>query len=626
MTNKAFVLLLISLLCAGWISAQEQEKDLPTHPEQWLRYQKERTFPPKGERGGGSLSLPFFDDFSRYSLPTDDPEIPAEWQRWEDDNVFINSNFPIQPPTVGVATFDGLKANGYPYNFVSEDAYGTADTLTSLPINLAGLDSADHVYLSFFFQAGGRGNEPDDHDSLVVEFFNPSGSGQWIRRWSTPGMSAGDFQRVFIPVHDATYGNSWFLDGFQFRFINYATLSGSTDHWHVDYVIMEANVDEEDAPIVDLAFMDPEYTMLRDYSAMPWTHFKSNPGLYLADTTFTAQRNLGELGVNFQSGYRVEYEDQVWNHPNDYSNTNGQNIINPQTYYVVNDDVFDTDVNDTCAYFTVKYYHELTDAVISNDTISFVQDFTNYYAYDDGSAERAYGLTVAGGQIALQYQLAQPDTLLGLFIHWIPFVDDVSTETFILRVWGNSGGQPGSELTENFGFNYPQFYQNGYNKFGYYEYDNPVPVDGTIYVGWVQQGDQNLNVGNDKNSNQNGGRLHYKLGIEGDWQSSSISGSLMIRPVFKAGKTNVWNSVAENSESPLLVYPNPAGDEIHIYPGSDFENYELRILGMNGQLIRAESGLHGLSNQSIADLPQGMYLIEAHMANGALHRERIVKQ
>ena len=87
--------------------------------------------------------------FSRYSLPTNDPSIPVEWQMWLDNDARINNTLPINVPTIGVATFDGLDETGYPYDFTSETSYGPADTLTSCPINLDGLTAADSVKLVF---------------------------------------------------------------------------------------------------------------------------------------------------------------------------------------------------------------------------------------------------------------------------------------------------------------------------------------------------------------------------------------------------------------------------------------------------------------------------------------------
>src|SRR3569832_395224 len=51
------------------------------------------------------LTLPFRDDFS-YDGIYPDPTL------WTDSDVFINSSYADNPPTVGVATFDGIDKFG----------------------------------------------------------------------------------------------------------------------------------------------------------------------------------------------------------------------------------------------------------------------------------------------------------------------------------------------------------------------------------------------------------------------------------------------------------------------------------------------------------------------------------
>jgi hypothetical protein len=194
--------------------SQETETVIRFDAQRNARAQKEFIWKLQGQTRGGtaSLTLPFFDDFSRYSLPTNDPAIPSSWQRWSDTCAFINSGFPIAPPTIGVATLDGLRADGYPYNFADEFSYGSADTLTSLPIDLSTLTSGDQVFLSFFYQGGGLGNNPDVGDSLIVEFYSPFGAGEWARVWTSPEVFPTDnFEQVFIAVNAPQY----LLDGFQ---------------------------------------------------------------------------------------------------------------------------------------------------------------------------------------------------------------------------------------------------------------------------------------------------------------------------------------------------------------------------------------------------------------------------
>ena len=72
-----------------------------------------------------SISLPFLDDFSgNLSYPDN--------TLWEDNHVFINRTYPINPLSLGVATFDGLDSLGFPYNINSTTLNGEiADYLTS---------------------------------------------------------------------------------------------------------------------------------------------------------------------------------------------------------------------------------------------------------------------------------------------------------------------------------------------------------------------------------------------------------------------------------------------------------------------------------------------------------------
>lgn len=89
---------------------------------------------------------------------------------------------PILPPTIGVATFDGLNQYGLPYNKSQITNYGVADHLTSKPLDLSGLGAADSVYLSFFYQPQGIGDWPNAKDSLQVEFLNFQTS-EWDVVW-----------------------------------------------------------------------------------------------------------------------------------------------------------------------------------------------------------------------------------------------------------------------------------------------------------------------------------------------------------------------------------------------------------------------------------------------------------
>lgn len=632
MTKLSFSIFLLLLFCSALGFSQEVESPLWSNPQATKRFVKEREFEPKEKRGDDNLQLPFVDDFSVYSLPTNNPDIPVEFQKWTNNHAYINNDFPIDPPTIGVATLDGLNEDGYPYNFLNEFAYGPADTLTSCPIDLSGYEASDNVYLTFYYQPKGLGNAPNPQDSLMLEFLRPDGSGggPWYTVWTVPGPednSSAEFQRVTIHIQDALY----LKEDFQFRFRNYATISGAVDQWHIDYVILDANVDPEVENIVDVAFVYDEFSLLRDYSSMPWTHFIEDPAEYMANSREVFMNNLETQDNNVSYGFQVGYQGDFTDFPNPNVITNFPASSSLSQDVEIKDEpsefVFDSSVNDTCAYFDVEFYlNESNDANRNNDTMRFVQDFTNYYAYDDGTAEGAYGVTALGGKVAMQFETQIPDTLLGLFIHFIPFRLDQSNETFLLRVWDDNNGLPGDTLNENFQFQSPEYYENGNNVFAFFEYDHPVPVEGTFYVGWVQQVAESLNIGNDKNTSWNSELLFFSLGVGSNWQQSSASGTIMMRPVFKSGKSEVWNSVEEESEVDISLYPNPASDRLHV----DFEiagDYSLSIVDLTGKQWVQRPKLSGSEVIDLSALPAGVYIVRlVDLGSNSVFFRKVIKQ
>ena len=75
-----------------------------------------------------TLNLPFFDDFSTSSLYPDS-------SKWLNNQVYVNNHFPVYPPTLNVATFDVLNAEGRPYNLtINKDFNSAGDSLISQPI------------------------------------------------------------------------------------------------------------------------------------------------------------------------------------------------------------------------------------------------------------------------------------------------------------------------------------------------------------------------------------------------------------------------------------------------------------------------------------------------------------
>jgi hypothetical protein len=209
---------------------------------------------------GSSIELPFIDDFSTDRFPGN---AGGEDELWLDLKAFRNNTYGLNPPTIGVATFDGADEFGYPYDFGAGNAAVPCDTLTSVPVNLD-YDASENIWFSFYYQAFGFGERPELADSLVLQFYSAS-LDQWFWAWSSPGLannvgqSAEEFTKVFIPVVQERYLN----DGFQFRFVNYATPKGALDHWHIDYVHLDRNRQENEV-LDDVAFVYPIRTLLSD--------------------------------------------------------------------------------------------------------------------------------------------------------------------------------------------------------------------------------------------------------------------------------------------------------------------------------------------------------------------------
>ena len=139
-------------------------------------------------------SPPFYQDSARqFFMPVADST-----KLWIDDHTYHNYRFGLNPRTLGVMTFDGLDANGYPY------AIGTANTnyadyLTSKPINLEEYDVSDSLYISFLYQSEGLGDVPEPSDSLILEFYSSS-QNQWFHIWSDSGTVVAPFRLVHIPI------------------------------------------------------------------------------------------------------------------------------------------------------------------------------------------------------------------------------------------------------------------------------------------------------------------------------------------------------------------------------------------------------------------------------------------
>lgn len=519
-----------------------------------------------------SLSLPFLDDFSQYHFYPDG-------SKWADVNVFINTNYAVNPISYGVATFDGLDSTGYPYNFINPTSYGIADYLTSKPIDLTTV--VDSVYLSFYYQPKGMGNQPEAKDSLRLEFFRKSDS-TWVRKWAVPGAALAPFKLVMIPV-DVQFQS----DSFQFRFKNYATLSGNVDHWNVDYVYLNDNRTFSDTTLNDVALTRNYYNMLNGYSAMPWTH-------YMVDTLNNMSSVINvEYRNNHNSTYSVFYEYNVitdngagaviesYPTSTSFKPVNGySSLVEPQAVYSspLNNFYFPTDDTAKTKVFQLKNFFNIssgavTDFNIKNDTVVSYQVFSNYYSYDDGSAEAGYGIEGVGAKLANQFTIKKSDTLVGIRIYFNPVTYNHSNKSFKLKIW--SSLNPEVLIYEQVDYYNPIY--SFTNEFLNYNLTTPILLPaGTYYFGYENITSDFLTLGYDLNTNS---KYNIFFNAEGIWQNSNYDGSLMLHPLFKYNDAIIGVDEVENEKSVIKIYPNPSQGIFYVKTSQTIEAHVYDLLG-----------------------------------------------
>lgn len=538
---------------------------------------------------------------------------------WLDDFAYHNYRFAINPRTLGVVTFDGLDQNGFPY------AIGTAisnyaDFLTSKPIDLSQNSASDSVYFSFLYQPKGFGDMPEMGDSLVLEFYAKD-LNQWKRVWSTNGAPTDIFKVGHVRLENPIY----FKKGFQFRFKNYGGLSGALDMFHLDYVHLRSQSGIQDTLFKDFAFSYPIGSLLKTYTSVPWDHYKNNPLGKMNDQVEITVHNGSNLTENNQNGQvKISYNNNVEStFTLNAQVLSGGNInYGPRTTYTSFHDFSNGYYFDPLKTGNAQNFKVLATAgapfpnLAQNDSTFAQQVFYNYYSYDDGTAELAFGPTAAQARLAVKFDTYEQDSLLGIAIHFVPSVNDVSSKLFLLTVWENNGGVPGTVLyQDNIFFPRQPIYENERNQFTTYYFPDSVKVGvGTsFFIGWRQFDANRLNVGFDKN-NDNSDKVYYSIDGGVNWINSTIEGSVMMRPIFSTALDNEL-TVDELLDDEHLAYPNPFDDNI-TFKSLNYSG--VKIFTTSGQLILESTE----SQLNTSDLKSGVYFARL---NGSTKVHKLIK-
>ncbi len=614
--NKLFTYLLFSLIVVAAFAQKETLMPLKYHPLQNDKTNK-AFLQKKANNRITSLSLPFFDDFYQ-------KDIFPDVSLWEDNFVFINTTYPKETVTVGVATFDGTNASGKPYSSSATLVSGAADKLTSNPIDLSGLTTDSNVFLSFYYLQGDFGETPvAPNDLLTVQFLDTSGN--WNIMWQTTPDDIIKMRQVFLKV-DSIYLNA----NFQFRFQSFGNLNGANDMWHIDYVKLDKNRDTAaDRNIKEMAFEFLPPSLLKRYYVMPYNQFDTTD---LADTvSILIKNNFNNVTTDFIDSYKAT----VVNTGDILKDSTGASIdFGPLTENSIKYPKFSIPTNITGDTVIIKVdYHFETSAeaseppkVLANNSVTHNQVFSNFFAYDDGTPERGYWLADESNyRMAVKYFMRNPDTLQAIKLQLFPVRSDNSTATFSICVLKNfrlrsvynssdiiyqESNLKIADLNKEFGVDTlngyyyapirSQFVMNGATY--------PLLLSDTFAIGVIVENPNSLTVGFDRNNNRSSSNFFVDANTE-KWSQSVIPGTMIINPVVGKPLPDYLTPVKEikTKKYEVKIYPNPAKNQLFIDGIKDKSLIE--IYSLNGSLLK-QAILFNNDFISINELPVATYVLK----------------
>ena len=570
----------------------------------------------KAKTSAKTISLPIRDDFS-LAQATPDTNV------WIGGGVYINNHFGIDPINKGVATFDGLNSNGRPYN-LNKVGTDTADTLTSHQIDLS--NTVDSVILSFYYQQGGLGELPGVDDKLRLEFLNVS-TQKWEKAWEVFGSATiNHFSLVQIPITSPDY----LQNGFQFRFMNQGSVNGAFDLWHLDRLEMRDNRGLKDSIFDnDPSIISQAPSLLKDYEAMPWFHYDSTTAIIQNDSVFRLRyrpnvrklTNIGSINLGYieiRFGANLELLNSAQSAVLKYNHNDTLPLTYPVLVNAPKEFILDAYPNNE---FELTALHKLTgfnsNQILDslNNFVTRKQVFRNYYAYDDGTAERAYTVTDnQGGFIVSKLDLATftGDSLRGLYLYFSPADYDVTKNSFTIVVFENNAGLPGNLIYESDSIYTPVYSDN--NFYLPYVLDSSIFILDNAFIGIRQQNNVPLTLGFDRN---NIGRTTTFYGVESDFYQSFQSGTVMMRPFFRYIPLDIGLNEIKLPTVNFDVFPNPNNGRFSVELANAMENdrFEYSIYSLSGQLIQ-HAVLDKNTDIDVGNAIPGVYILKMHSVNG----------
>ena len=593
------MLLLFALLLQGSGGYAQFVEFGPIHRDS----QKEKGSFQEQTRQSSSTSIPFWDDFSK----------GINANKWQVAGASYTQTIGNSPPTLGMVLFNGVDEKGRQYSLQEKDQ-GESDYLSSKTIDLSLIPLAKQasLYLSFFWQAGGKAEAPDANDRFSLQIFLADGS--WQTLWEKQGGDSLDKSRFFQEIIQIK--PEWQHTNFQFRFFSTGRQSGPFDAWLLDYVYLNTGRSASDLSYPDRALTIPTALRLDGFGAYPWellaknqsgkwstvkSEFQNLENRFKAmEYSMTLRDSSGTtlLAVNTNTPLNpvpraLERRSILSRTFSEIPLPTGPGDLFAETSLTTGDGLLtEIGASDTTRYAQVDFR--------DNDRVSTRFPLRDYFAYDQGVADYAAGINQRSGQLAVAYHTPEPVFLKGVSINFTN-ANQVN-QILDLVVWSDLSKAPIyskevviTEKKEGLALHY-------------FPLEAPIAVTDTFYVGFTQFTNEFLHVGLDKN-NDTGISIYYNVG--GAWaQNKQVKGSLMIRPhVTKQGPARGGTA----PETSYRIYPNPAVSEVYV----EGEFNTLRVVDAYGREIvvpRMPQAMGEMLN--FTDQKPGLYLIYVYGSSG----------
>ncbi len=601
MRNKFHIIRLVGLfLTFATVSvAQAQFVEFAPIPNQAI---KKNSLNPSNARTTSVNALPFWDDFSE-GLDT---------LKWDFSGTTYTETIGINAPSIGMVLFDGVDSNGTPYS-QQRTEQGNADQITSKPFNLSTIpgSKSNSLYLSFFWQMGGRGELPDENDQLILEFFNADST--WTTVWNQSGGNQLDrekFQEVVIQVTPKFQHSN-----FKFRFYTKGRLSGPFDSWLVDYIFLNTNRTSTDRNFRDRSLTKLNRLRYGDFGAYPrelleasnqkWSTI-SNEFLnlenrframeYSISLRDTASQTILPINENTpfnpvpNANERRSFASRaIGDLPVPKSNTE----IEISSSLKSGDGLF-FEINgaDTVRYTSVDFR--------VNDKVKTHFPLQDFFAYDNGSADYAAGINQRAGYLAVEYTTPKEVYLKGISINFTN--PKQANQAIDIVVWKELDATPIFRKESLIPV------KEANDEFLYFSLDTNIKVNGPFYIGFAQFTNDFIYVGLDK-TNDFGKKIFYN--VVGAWaQNEDVKGSLMIRPHVSLAAPFAQSEIPGEN---LRIYPNPVENFLNVE--GKFE--QVRVFDSFGREIFLEREL--TSKGEIVNFKgqrSGIYVLNVTNENG----------